>query len=124
VAGISTYLIDKYLDALVNASGFNVAAVYAKLHTGDPGSAGTANAAANTTRKSLTVAAASAGSKATSADLIWTAVPNAETYTHVSLWDDPAAGNYLWSQALTASKTVSVGDTFEILSGQLTLAIT
>lgn len=123
MAGISSYLSDKYLDCLVNASGFNVAAVYVQLHTGDPGSAGTANVAGNSTRKSVTFAAASAESKASNADITWTNVSTAETYAYVSLWDASSAGNYLWSGALTASKAVNAGDTFTISSGTLTVGL-
>lgn len=123
MAGISTYLSDKYLDCLVNASGFNVAAVYIQLHTGDPGSAGTSNVAGNSTRKSVAFAAASAESKASNADITWTSVPTTETYAYVSLWDASSSGNYLWSDALTASKSVNSGDTFTISSGSLTVGL-
>jgi len=123
MAGISTYLENKYLDCLVNASGFNIAAVYIQLHTGDPGSAGTANVATNNTRKTTAWAASSSGSKATNADITWTSVPAGETYSYVSLWDASTNGNYLWSGALTAAKTVNSGDTFTLTSGQVTVGL-
>lgn len=123
MAGISTYLSDKYLDCLVNASGFNVASVFVQLHTADPGSAGTTAVAGNNVRKSVAFAAASADSKATNADITWTNVSTSETYTHVSLWDASSNGNFLWSGALTASKAVNSGDTFTLTSGQVTVAI-
>src|SRR5215471_1565194 len=68
------------------------AAFWVKLHTGDPGSAGTSNAAGNTTRQQCTFGSASAGSIATSADLVWTNVSTAETYSHVSFWTASSAG--------------------------------
>lgn len=123
MAAISTYLSDKYLDCLTNASGFNVASVYIQLHTGDPGSAGTANVAGNNVRKSVSFAAASAESKASNADITWTNVSTSETYSYVSLWDASSNGNFLWAGALTSSKAVNSGDTFTIQSGQLTVAI-
>jgi hypothetical protein len=95
-----------------------------KLHTGDPGSAGTSNAAGNTTRQQATFAAASAGANATNADTVWTNVSTAETYSHVSFWTASSAGTFLGSSALTASKTVAIGDTFTIASGSLTMALT
>lgn len=124
MAAISTYLVDKFLDCLVNASGFNIAAVWIQLHTADPGAAGTTAIATNNTRKSIAVAAAASESKASNADISWTSVPANETYTHVSLWDASTAGNFLWAGALTASKTVNSGDTFTIPSGSLTVGIT
>jgi hypothetical protein len=100
------------------------AAFWVKLHTGDPGSAGTSNAAGNTTRQQAAFGTASGGSISTNADLVWTNVSTAETYTHVSFWTASSAGTFLGSDDLAASKTVAVGDTFTIASGSLSLAIT
>ncbi len=123
-SALSTYLSDKYLDCLVNASGFNIAAVYIQLHTGAPGAAGTNNVAGNNVRKTTAWNAASAESKATNTDIVWTNVSNTETYTDVSLWDASSTGNFLWSGSLTASKAVTAGDTFTIPSGSLTVGLT
>lgn len=123
MAAISTYLSDKYLDCLVNASGFNVVGVYVQLHTADPGTAGTTAVAGNNVRKAVTFAAAASGSKASNADVTWTNVSTSETYAYVSLWDASTAGNFLWAGALTASKAVNAGDTFTLTSGQVTVAI-
>lgn len=119
---ISDYAELAFLNSLRNSS-FAVANVYIKLHTGDPGEAGTGNAAGETTRKVVTFAAASAGAMASNADAAWTNVSTSETYSHISLWDASTAGNCLWSGALTASKTVVAGDNFTIPSGSLTLSL-
>lgn len=88
--------------------------VFVKLHTGDPGSAGTANASAETDRKDLTFAAPSGGSSAASA-VSWTAWDaGSETISHFSIWDASTAGNFLQSGALSASKAVSNGDTLNL----------
>lgn len=88
--------------------------VYLKLHTGDPGSAGTSNASAETTRKQLTFAAPSGGSSAASAVswASWSA--GSETISHVSIWDASTSGNFLQSGALSASKSVTNGDTINV----------
>lgn len=99
-------------------------AFWVKLHTGDPGSAGTGNAAGNTTRQQAAFGTASGGSIATNADLVWTNVSTAETYSHVSFWTLSSGGSFLGSDDLAASKTVAIGDTFTIASGNLTIAIT
>jgi len=87
---------------------------YVKLHTGDPGSAGTSNASATTTRMAMTLGAPSAGSS-TSSTMTWTSwVPASETLTHFSIWDASSAGNFLQSGALTASKSPTAGDTVNL----------
>ncbi len=121
----ANYLEDKVLDHVFGGSAFTQpSAWYAKLHTGDPGENGTANAATETTRKSITSwAASSGGSKASSAAISWTSYPAAETITHISIWDNVSAGNCLGSGALTASKTVAIGDTLTINSGSITITL-
>jgi hypothetical protein len=50
---------------------------------------------------------------------VWTSVPNAETYTHVSLWSASSGGNFKGSDDLSSSATVAIGDTFQIPIGDL-----
>jgi hypothetical protein len=119
---LATFVINSFLDALGNATAYSEPGVYVKLHVGDPGAAGANNAAANTSRQLASFAAASGGSMTTDADMLWSNVPNAETYSHVSLWDASTAGTYLGNQALAASKTVAVGDNFRIPAGSLTIS--
>lgn len=90
------------------------ASVWLKLHTGDPGSAGTANASAETDRKEVTFAAPSGGSMTASA-VSWTSWDaGAETISHVSLWSASTAGTFLQSGALSASKSITNGDTLNV----------
>ena len=119
---IADYAELKILDHLTGTSAWTApAAVYIKLHTGDPGEDCTANAATETTRKAVTFSAASSGSIASSATVEWTNVSTTETYSHWSLWDAATAGNALWSGALSSSAAVTAGDTFQITSLQLDL---
>lgn len=117
---ISNYLENAFLDVLRNQS-LAVSSVYIKLHTGDPGEAGTSNAATETTRKLIAFSAASGGSMASSAAISWTNVSTTETYTHWSAWDNSSAGNCLWTGALNASAALTAGDTFTLSSLTLTL---
>lgn len=117
-AGLSAVnLANKWLDML-GATAFTAPATTAvKLHTGDPGSAGTANASAETTRKALTWSAASAGSKAIAATLpTWLWAAGTETITHISVWDSLTVGSFLFSVAVTTSKTPTNGDTLNLAS--------
>jgi len=118
-AGLSAVnTANKWLDMLAGTAFSAPTNTYARAHTGDPGSAGTSNASAETTRKLFTWSAASAGSKAITSTLpswtVWSA--GTETITHISVWDALTNGNFMYSYALTASKTVSNGDTLNLTS--------
>lgn len=123
---ISNYLEEAWLKTLRgdgNGTSYTApAAIYVKLHTGDPGEDGTANAATETTRSAAAFAAPSnpAGTMTTSADVTWTNLAGAETLSHFSLWDNSTAGNCLGSGQFGASKTVAIGDTLTITTGNLT----
>lgn len=98
---------------------------FSKLHTGDPGASATANVSSVTTRPAVTYSAASAGSCALAATFpTWAswAGTNGEVVTHLSIWDASTAGTFLYSMALTTSKTVNTGDTLTWSSGSVSLA--
>ena len=119
---ISNYAELEILDHLTGTAAWTApSGVYVKLHTGDPGEAGTSNAATETTRKVVTFSAASSGAITSSATVEWTNVSTTETYSHWSLWDASTAGNCLWTGALSSSAAVTAGDTFQITQLQLTL---
>jgi len=117
-------LANSWLNLLRNTAFTQKANVFVKLHTGDPGSAGTANASSVTTRPEVTFAAASGGSMTSNNTPSWAswAGSDGEEVTHISVWDSATAGNFLLSAALTASKTVNTGDTLNLTS--LTIALT
>lgn len=66
--------------------------------------------------------AASAGSIATTADVIWTNMP-AATIVGVEIWDTAGTPVRIAYGALSASKTTNSGDTFTIALGALTIAV-
>lgn len=112
--GISTTHSHAVLNVLRGTNYTAPASVWLKLHTGDPGAAGTANASAEATRKQVTFAAPSAGA-AVAAAVSWTGwSAGPETITHVSLWDASTGGNFLMSGALAASKAVANSDTLNV----------
>jgi len=123
---LSNYLEDAIANALrgggAGTSYTAPAAIYAKLHTGDPGEDGTANAAGNTSRQAVTFGASSGGVISLSNTPSWTNVSTSETYSYVSLWDNSTAGNCLGSGAMTAGVAVVAGDTFTLTA--LTVTIT
>lgn len=105
-----------------NGAPSTVTNVYVKLHIGDPGEAGTSNAAGETTRQEATFNAASGGVVALTATVSWTNVSTSETYSHVSLWDNSTAGNCLGSGAMTAPVAVVAGNDFDLTA--LTITVT
>jgi hypothetical protein len=121
--GISSYLANAWLDALGNATAFSVTTPYVKLHVGDPGANGTANPATETTRKSVSFAAASGGSIASDAAVTWTNIAGSEDATHFTTWDNASAGNFLFSGTITGNP-YTAGDTYTIASGNLTASLT
>jgi hypothetical protein len=110
----TTTLANKWLDMLRAVAFTAPAAEWVKVHIGDPGSAGTANASAVTTRSQATHAAASGGAIALTSTLPSFAMTTTETISHISVWDASSAGNFLYSGALSVSKAVVNGDTLTI----------
>lgn len=117
--GLLTSIVNNWLD-----TDYATAAMFVKLHTGDPGSAGTTAAAAgDTTRKQATMGAAASGSKAmTSMGGSWTNGGTSETITDISLWTLVSAGTFKGSIQLTASQAWVSTNTFSLTT--LSIAIT
>ena len=89
--------------------------------TDEVGTSGTAYA-----RKAVTFAAASSGSSASSATVTFdTATASWGSITHIAVMDGATAGagNVLFYGAVTTAKTIDTGDTFQVSSGNLTIAL-
>lgn len=120
--GVSTTAANGFLTAY-GGSGTSYATLYVKLHTGDPGAAGTSNASANTTRVAVTWGSASGGSRSMSNTPTWsTWASGSETLAAISLWDALTSGTFVRSIQLTASKPVANGD--DVVLTSLVLSIT
>jgi len=121
----SDTVANEWLDALARNDSYANAAVWVQLHTGDPGSAGTANVAGETDRVQATFGSAASGRAISNTAVIeWLAVSNTETYTWVSLWSASTSGTFLGRDDLSSSAAVTAGDTFRIPIGDLDLTIT
>jgi hypothetical protein len=122
---ISNYLENELLDHIFRAAAYtSPSGIYVKLHTGDPGEAGTSNAATETTRATATFGTnAASGAISNTAAVEWTSVSTSETVSHISLWDASTAGNCLWTGALTASKVLTAGDNLTIAIGDLDITL-
>ena len=117
--GLSTAVADIALNAIVG-TGTNQSndANYVQLHTGAPGSAGTANVSNNTTREAVTWNSASAGSVSASNEPEWTswAATNGETDTDISFWSASTSGTFGMSMQLSSSVTMDTGDSLTLTS--------
>lgn len=125
VSGFSDYLENRVLNHVFGGTTLTQpAAVYVALHTADPeeDGSGAEVSGGSYTRQAAAFAAASGGAKATNANLVFSNMP-AATVTHVSIWDAQTGGNMLAGGALSVSKSVGAGDTFQITSGNLTVSL-
>lgn len=120
---VSDAVANGWLDALCRGVAYDNDEFWLKLHTGDPGSSGTSNAAAETTRKQGTFSAASGRAITNSAAVEWTNVSTTETYTWVSAWSASSGGTFLGRDDLSSSAAVTAGDTFRIPAGDLDLNV-
>jgi hypothetical protein len=127
VSAASDYLELKLLDHSLGTTAFTApATVYVGLYTSSPGDddSGTEVSGGSYARQSASFAAASAGSASTDATITFpAATANWGTITHISIHDASTAGNLLYHGAVTTSKTIESGDTFQISSGNLTISL-
>jgi hypothetical protein len=124
--GLAASLANALLDAIGNATNVTAATAFCvKLHIGDPGAAGTSNPAGETTRKSVSMGAASGGIMSNDAAVSWTSYPNStDDITHVSFWDHITAGVFLGSDAIAVTRSPDTGDTVTLSIGELDLSLT
>ena len=136
MSAASNYLENKLLDHVLTATAYTQPSRYLALFTavtglegnspsGEISTSGTAYA-----RKAVTFAAAGAGSSATNATVTFdAATANWGTVTHVAIVDH--ASNTTWGSnvnvlfwgAVTTSKQIDTGDTFQVTSGNLTISL-
>jgi hypothetical protein len=93
---------------------------YLALYTSDPGEAdgGTEVSGGSYARQAVTFDAASGGATANSGLIQFPGMP-ACTVTHFGIRTASSGGNLLYSGALSSSKVVNAGDTFEVAVGDL-----
>lgn len=119
--GLSATTADAFLASLTN--------FYNGLHTADPGAAGTTSpctGSVGASRQSSTMGAAGAGSgtrqRAQSNTPSWTPWDGGSvTISHISNWSASTSGTFQFSGALTSSKAITNGDTFNLTSLVLSL---
>ena len=136
MSAASNYLENKVLDHVLTATAYSAPANrFLALFTGTSADvlgrleAGTLSDEVTTSgsayiRKAVTFGAASGGSSATNATVTFdAATSNWGTVTCIAIMDAVSSGNVLFYGAVTTAKTIETGDTFQVSSGNLTVAL-
>jgi len=137
MSAASDYLEDKLLDHVLGNTSFSQPSnVYLALFTATTGLESNNPSAEITTsgsaysRQSLSFGDSSSGSCSTDADVTFSAATsNWGTITHVAVVDHASNTNWgtdvnvLFYGAVTTSKTIESGDTFQVTSGNLTVSL-
>jgi len=130
MAAASDYLELKLLDhVLRNTAYSSPSTVHCSLHTGDPGDDNGGGNEVPTgrgyTRQTITNAAAASGQIANSAILTFgpCTTTNWGVISHVGIYDASSSGNLLFHGAVTTTKNIEVGDSFQIAIGNLIVTL-
>lgn len=129
MSAASDYLENKLLDHVLTATSYTAPGTrYLGLYTASTGLESNSPSAevsgGSYARQAVTFAAASSGTSATNATVTFpAATANWGTITHVAVLDASTSGNVLFWGAVTTSKTIETGDTFQVSSGNLTISL-
>jgi hypothetical protein len=122
---LSTYLANKLLDHAIGKTAFAMPTAHLALFTAAPnaGGGGTETSYTSYARKQIAgadMAAASAGASTNANELAFPAKSGGAdaTVTHWATFDASSGGNMLEFGALTASKTITNGDTPKFAAGE------
>lgn len=119
---VSDAVANGWLDALGNGVAYDNDEFWLKAHVGDPGSAGTNNAAAHTTRKQVSFATPSGRAMTSDAEVRWDDWSADETITWVSAWSASSGGTFLGSDQIT-SADMEIGDSLVLDAGDVDFSI-
>ena len=97
--------------------------LYLSLHTADPGKTGASEVTGGSyARQAVTFGTFATGQASNTAKIDFTSMP-AATVTHIGIWDASTAGTFHQSGALTASVTVTAGNTLEFAIGAVNYSV-
>ena len=131
MANATNYLEDAVLDHVLGKGARDFtspAALYVGLFTAVAGpEAGTVTEVSGNgyVREAVTFNTASGGDATNNGDITWAAATGGSwgTITHLGVYDAATNGNLMLVGSLTASKTVDVGDIFQISDTNLTVSL-
>lgn len=134
ISDSGTKFTDAIKNAILNAwAGLStmtaLAAVHIKVHTGDPGTSGTSNAATETDRVAATFGTgAASGAISNTAAVEWDPIdgptaPTQDTISWVTGWTAPTAGVFIFRDDLATARSVSSGDRLTLAIGDIDLTL-
>ena len=132
MSAASDYLENKLLDHVLTSTSYSSpnATLYLALFTSDGGlennteGSQTEISGGSYVRKTIAFSTASGGSASNNATVTFdAATANWGTISHVAVMDASSSGNVLFWGAVTTSKTIESGDTFQVSSGNLTISL-
>jgi hypothetical protein len=132
MSAASDYLENKLLDHVLTSTSYSSpnATLYLALFTSDGGlendteGSQTEISGNSYVRKTIAFSAASGGSASNSGTVTFDAATgNWGTISHVAVMDASTSGHVLFWGAVTTSKTIESGDTFQVSSTNLTISL-
>jgi hypothetical protein len=129
MTALSDYAELKVLDLLFKNTAFTAPNAYLGLFTSAPNDTGGGTEVSGNGYARVQIdnkmASAASGAISSNANITFPTASGGDfgTITHIGIFDASTSGNLLAHGALTASKTISDGDTFQINSGSLTITI-
>jgi hypothetical protein len=105
------------------AAGVTALSGYASLHTGDPGTTGTAEVTGGSpayARKAVTWSAPSSGSVTTSGSVTFD-VPASTTISYMGLWSASTGGTFYGGAALSSPETYGAQGTYALTTATVTI---
>ena len=125
---LSNYLENKVLDHILGTTTYTKpSTVYVALYTAAPGDTGGGTEVANSggssyARQSATFDAAASGATQNSANIDFTGMPSC-TVVAIGIHDALTSGNLLVWGTLSTNKSLDLGDTLRIATGDLDISL-
>jgi len=118
----SDYLRDEVNNKVLRNVDFSITGgCYVSLHDGAPGRDGSNEKTGGSyARQTGTFAASSDGTGTSTHAIVFTLMPSG-TISHAGLWNALSGGDFLIGDALSVSKIVNEGDTFQFDAGDLSM---
>jgi hypothetical protein len=120
-AGVAPGVVSALLNYFNGTAPTPPAALWAQLHVGDPGVAGTANLSALTTRQTVLMTASSSGSPIALSNTPSFTMTTTETIAFVSFWSASSGGTFEFSAVFNVAQGVNSGDI--VLLATLTMSM-
>lgn len=122
--GKSVATVQGQMQAMFEQTAYVETALWAQLHTGDPGADGTANIATEDTRIDATACFIGGNTGNTQTNTVeigpWTSVAATETYAYITLWQASTGSTGFICSGMISAAGVTAGDDFSIPIGDCT----